>query len=165
MLDSEENIHIITPPPSRARGLIMPRQECVSRLMLGISSCPTLISIYADNAADPDYAGGESNLFPLPCIYLPMCNAFPLKEQDACATFYRRGDRDSMSISVRIALENSSNTLHTSALYLAFGTCFPVRRTTQAMPANKFHDKMYAVYCYYIRGLFSLCTLPNNTDY
>ena len=55
--------------------------------------------------------------------------------------------------SVRIALENSSNTLHTSALYLAFGTCFPVRRTTQAMPANKFHDKMYAVYCYYIRGL------------
>ena len=58
--------------------------------------------------------------------------------------------------SVRIALENSSNTLHTSALYLAFGTCFPVRRTTQAMPANKFHDKMYAVFCYYIRGLFSL---------
>ena len=68
MLDSEENIHIITPPPSRARGLIMPRQECVSRLMLGISSCPTLISIYADNAADPDY-GGESNL-PLPPTFI-----------------------------------------------------------------------------------------------
>ena len=66
--------------------------------------------------------------------------------------------------SVRIALENSSNTLHTSALYLAFGTCFPVRRTTQAMPANKFHDKMYAVFCYYIRGLFSLCSLVLNAD-
>ena len=87
MLDSEENIHIITPPPSRAR------QECVSRLMLGISSCPTLISIYADNAVDPDY-GGESNLSPPPCIYLPTCNAFPFKERGAaaaCTMFYGKG--------------------------------------------------------------------------
>ena len=73
-MDLGKNIHII----ARVRIDYAP-------LMLEISSVvgPTLISIYADNAA-------AISPSPSSCICLPTCNAFPFKEWGAapsCVTF------------------------------------------------------------------------------
>ena len=57
--------------------------------------------------------------------------------------------------SVRIALENISNTLHTSCR----GTCLRASPVLSSSLGNKFQKQdtglMYAVNCYYFRGLFS----------